>query len=94
MLLVDTEALNLTGSVTTTPAGAPQSVVVLLTLGQDAGATRLPVRLPFGGEATDVRSGSLQISYDAAQGDGWTLKGRVDKGDWRNADVVTRQVAK
>ncbi|WP_134724797.1 translocation/assembly module TamB domain-containing protein [Paracoccus luteus] len=77
VLLVDTEALNLTGSVTTSGAGAPQSVVVLLTLGQDAGATRLPVRLPFGGTATDVRSGSLQISYDAAQGDGWTLKGRL-----------------
>ena len=77
VLLIDTEALNLTGSVTTNETGAPQSLVVLMTLGEDAGATTLPVRLPFGGEPTDVRSGSLQISYDAAQGSGWTVAGRI-----------------
>ena len=76
-LLIDTEALNLTGSVTTNDKGAPQSLVVLMTLGEDAGATTLPVRLPFGGEPTDVRSGSLQISYDASKGDGWTVAGRI-----------------
>ncbi|MDA4824947.1 hypothetical protein, partial [Enterobacter kobei] len=68
-LMVKTEALNLSGAVTTNEKGAPQSVALLLTLGEDAGATTLPVRLPFGGEPTDVHSGSLQISYDAAKSD-------------------------
>ncbi|PZO67668.1 MAG: DUF490 domain-containing protein [Paracoccus denitrificans] len=77
VLMVDTDALKLTGSVTTTDKGAPQSVVMLLTLGQDAGASQVPVRLPTGGTATEVTSGSLQISYDASQGDGWSLNGRV-----------------
>ncbi|MFC0810943.1 translocation/assembly module TamB domain-containing protein [Paracoccus panacisoli] len=77
VLMVDTEALNLTGSVTTNDKGAPQSLVLLMTLGEDAGATTLPVRLPFGGEPTDVRSGSLQISYDATQSDAWRVVGRI-----------------
>ncbi len=77
VLLVDTQALNLTGSVTTNDKGAPQSLVVLLSLGEDAGATDLPVRLPVPGAPITVQSGSLQISYDAAQGEAWTAKGRV-----------------
>lgn len=76
-LLIDTESLNLTGSVTTNDQGAPQSVVLLMTLGEDAGATTLPARLPLPGEPIDVQSGSLQISYDAAQSDAWTLNGRL-----------------
>lgn len=77
VLLIDTESLNLTGSVTTSEAGAPQSVVLLMTLGEDAGATTLPARLPLRGEPIDVQSGSLQISYDAAHSDAWTLNGRL-----------------
>ncbi|PAU97698.1 translocation/assembly module TamB domain-containing protein [Paracoccus salipaludis] len=77
VLLIDTESLNLTGSVTTNDTGAPQSVVLLMTLGEDAGATTLPARLPLRGEPIDVQSGSLQISYDAAQSDAWTLNGRL-----------------
>ncbi|MBB1498532.1 translocation/assembly module TamB domain-containing protein [Paracoccus sp. MC1862] len=76
-LLIDTESLNLTGSVTTNDQGAPQSVVLLMTLGEDAGATTLPARLPLRGEPIDVQSGNLQISYDAAQSDAWTLNGRI-----------------
>jgi len=78
VLLVDTEALNLSGSLTTNAENAPLSAVLLLTLGADAGAAELPVRLPLRGPATTVRSGRLQLSYDAAQGSGWTLRGHLD----------------
>ncbi|ARJ69084.1 translocation/assembly module TamB domain-containing protein [Paracoccus contaminans] len=76
-LLVHTEALDLTGSVSTNDKGAPQAVALQMKLGQDAGAPTLPVRLPFGGEPTYVHSGSLQIGYDAARSDAWTLTGRL-----------------
>ena len=82
VLLVRTEALSLTGSLTTNETGAPQSVVLLLSLGEDAGATQLPVRLPIGGAATTVQSGNLQISYDAATGDAWTAAGRLGDLVW------------
>lgn len=76
-LLIDTESLNLTGSVTTNDQGAPQSVVLLMSLGEDAGATTLPARLPLRGEPIDVQSGNLRVSFDAAQSDAWTLSGRL-----------------
>lgn len=79
VLLIDTEALNISGALATTGAGAPQSAVLLVTLGEEAGATALPVRLPLRGEPTTVQSGRLQLSYDAAQGDGWTLTGHLDR---------------
>lgn len=77
VLLIDTESLNLTGSVEISDQGAPQSLVLLMTLGEDAGATTLPVRLPVRGDPVDVRSGSLQLSYDASEGEGWSLNGRI-----------------
>lgn len=77
VLMVDTDALNLSGSVTTTDQGAPQSAVLLLNLGEDADAPTVPVRLPWADKPTTVRSGSLQLSYDAAQDSVWTLSGRV-----------------
>ncbi|MDF3607305.1 translocation/assembly module TamB domain-containing protein [Paracoccus sp. DMF-8] len=83
-LMVDTDALNLSGSVTTTDKGAPQSAVLLLNLGEDADASTVPVRLPWADKPTTVRSGSLQLSYDAAQDSVWTLRGRV--GDVARAE--------
>lgn len=77
VLMVDTDALNLSGSVNTTDRGAPQSAVLLLNLGEDADAPTVPVRLPWADKPTTVRSGSLQLSYDAAQDSGWRLQGRV-----------------
>ena len=82
VLLVKTDALSLTGSLTTNETGAPQSVVVLLSLGEDAGATQLPVRLPVAGAETTVQSGNLQISYDAATGEAWTAAGRLGDLVW------------
>ena len=77
-LMIDTQALKLTGSARISDEGAPQSLVLLMTLGADAGATTLPVRLPLQGDP-EVRSGSLQISYDAEKGDEWTLRGRIEE---------------
>lgn len=76
-LKINTDALNLSGSVATTDQGAPQSAKLQLNLGEDAQAKVLPVRLPFADKPTTVQSGSLQLTYDAAQDSGWTLKGRV-----------------
>ena len=75
-LMIDTQALKLTGSARISDEGAPQSLVLLMTLGEDAGATTLPVLLPLAGDP-QVRSGRLQISYDAEKGDEWTLRGRI-----------------
>lgn len=77
VLLIDTDGLNVSGALTTTAAGAPQSAVLLVTLGEDAGAGTLPVRLPLSGEPTTVQTARLQLSYDAAQGEGWTLTGHL-----------------
>ena len=76
VLMIDTDALNLSGSLTANDQGAPQSAVILMTFGADAGATELPVLLPFG-EDLRVNDGRLTLQYDAAEGAGWTLQGRV-----------------
>ena len=78
VLMIDTESLNLSGSLVTTQQGAPQSAVLMMTLGEEAGAAVSPTPLPFGGGApTMVRTGRISLSYDRAQGDGWTLDGRL-----------------
>ncbi|MTH65811.1 translocation/assembly module TamB domain-containing protein [Paracoccus shanxieyensis] len=84
-LKIATGALDLSGSVATTAQGAPESAKLTLLLGEDAGATQLPVGLPTGDVATTVRSGSLRLDYDAAQGQGWQLVGRV--GDIHRPDI-------
>ncbi|WP_207100786.1 translocation/assembly module TamB domain-containing protein [Paracoccus shandongensis] len=72
-----TEALTLDGSAAINALGAPQNANLLITLGSDAGAAQVPVPLPFAGEDATVESGRLELRYDAAQGQGWTLSGRV-----------------
>lgn len=84
-LKVTTGALDLAGSVATTARGAPESAHLTLLLGQDAGATQLPVAVPFGDKPMTVTSGNLRLDYDAAQGAGWVLKGRV--GDMTRPDL-------
>lgn len=81
VLMIDTAALNVSGSVTTNTQGAPQSAVLLMTLGRDAGASEVPVKLPGGGEDATVESGRLELQYDAAEGEGWTLNGYVGQLD-------------
>lgn len=81
VLMIDTAALNVSGSVATNPQGAPQSAVLLMTLGRDAGASEVPVKLPGGGDGATVESGRLELQYDAAEGEGWTLDGYVGQLD-------------
>ncbi|WP_347138192.1 translocation/assembly module TamB domain-containing protein [Paracoccus sp. SSK6] len=85
-----TEALTLDGNLAVNAQGAPQNANLLITLGSDAGAAQVPVPLPFAGEDATVESGRLELQYDAAQGQGWTLNGRVgalDLGDLRLGDL-------
>lgn len=72
-----TEALTLDGDLAVNAQGAPQNANLLITLGSDAGAAQVPVPLPFAGEDATVESGRLELRYDAAQGQGWVLNGRV-----------------
>ncbi|WP_199259916.1 translocation/assembly module TamB domain-containing protein [Paracoccus binzhouensis] len=89
-LKVTTGALDLAGSVATTARGAPESAHLTLLLGRDAGATQLPVAVPFGDKPMTVTSGSLRLDYDAAQGAGWVLKGRV--GDITRPDIALSEL--
>ncbi|MBM3603994.1 MAG: DUF490 domain-containing protein [Alphaproteobacteria bacterium] len=74
---IRTEALRIAGSLSTNDQSAPQRAQLLVTLGRDAEAAQVPVPLPFAGEDTTVESGRLSLDYDAAEGQGWTLNGRV-----------------
>ncbi|MBU3029044.1 translocation/assembly module TamB domain-containing protein [Paracoccus marinaquae] len=81
---LDTEALSVTGALALNAQNAPESAELRIALGRDAGATQLPVTLPFGAGSTTVEAGLLDLQYDAAQGQGWTLTGRIgqlDQGD-------------
>lgn len=83
VLELTTEALSIRGQLATTDRNAPQRAELQILLGRDAGADQVPVALPFGDGIT-VENGRLDLFYDAAQGQGWTLNGHVaalDRGD-------------
>ncbi|MDQ1901336.1 translocation/assembly module TamB domain-containing protein [Paracoccus sp. WLY502] len=85
-----TEALSLDGSLALNAQGAPQNAELLIALGSDAGAEQVPVPLPFAGDDSTVESGRLELQYDAAEGQGWTLSGRVgalDLGEVRLGEL-------
>ncbi|WP_294924184.1 translocation/assembly module TamB domain-containing protein [uncultured Paracoccus sp.] len=84
VLSINTDALDLSGSVATTDRGAPAGFDLQLLLGEDAGASTVPVRLPWADKPTTVRSGNLRLFHDAAQDSVWTLRGRV--GDIRREE--------
>lgn len=89
-LSLSTEALRLSGSLSTNDQSAPQRAELQILLGRDADAPQLPVAMPFA-DGTTVDSGRLDLSYDAAEGQGWTLTGRagqVDRGDMTIGQVV------
>lgn len=89
-LSLETDALKLSGSVATNAQSAPVSAEILLTLGSDAGAEVLPVRLPLQGDPPVlVQGGRLQFDYDAAKGSDWTLKGTLDKFDRDGLQIET-----
>lgn len=76
-LRIDTDALNLEGQLSTNASNAPQTAQLTITLGRDAGASQVPVSLPGAGQNATVESGRVELNYDADQGRGWTLQGRV-----------------
>lgn len=77
VLLLDTDALNVSGSFATNAQNAPTNAVLMLTLGYDAGAPQLPVRLPIAGTPTTVVGGRLQLTYDSTQASTWKLEGNL-----------------
>ncbi|SNR33104.1 DUF490 domain-containing protein [Paracoccus sediminis] len=87
-----TEALSLDGSLAVNAQGAPQNAQLEIALGSDAGAAQVPVPLPFAGEDATVESGRLNLRYDAAQGQGWTLDGRVGALDLGDATLGELQL--
>jgi len=82
---IKTEALRVAGSLSTNDQSAPQTAELLVTLGRDADATQIPVQMPFAGPESTVESGRLALDYDAAEGQGWNLQGRV--GALKTAEV-------
>lgn len=90
-LKVDTEALSVAGALATNDQNAPETAQLMIALGRDAGATQVPVTLPFGGGNMTVESGKLDLDYDSSEGQGWTLTGRVgalDLGQTRITDLT------
>ncbi|MDB6178130.1 translocation/assembly module TamB domain-containing protein [Paracoccus sp. Z330] len=90
-LAVDTEALGISGSLAMNAQSAPKKADLQILLGRDANAATVPVALPFGDGGMSVEGGQLQLTYDAAQGQGWSLTGQVDEldqGDIRIQDLT------
>lgn len=81
VMLIDTDALNLSGSFKVNADGAPEAATLLLTLGAEAGVTELPISLPLGEVRSRLESGRLELLYDVQDGDGWSLKGHLDQLD-------------
>ncbi|WP_299968953.1 translocation/assembly module TamB domain-containing protein [uncultured Roseobacter sp.] len=79
---LDAEAVDLTGAVRLNSDGWPVFIDVD---GQIARADQAPVVLPGGGTETAVRSVTLDVSYDAAQGD--VLRADLDLQELRREDV-------
>ena len=80
-LSLDTEALKINGRLATNDQNAPQMLDLTVDFGQQAGATTLPVAIPFVSPPMTVQSGNLAIGFDAAQGTGWSLKGWLTEID-------------
>ncbi|WP_108500808.1 translocation/assembly module TamB domain-containing protein [Paracoccus indicus] len=74
---ISTEALRIQGGLSTNDKSAPETARLLVMLGRDAEADQIPVQMPFAGPDATVESGRLTLDYDAAEGQGWVLDGRV-----------------
>ncbi|RUS58933.1 translocation and assembly module protein TamB [Pseudorhodobacter sp. E13] len=86
-LTLDTRAIRLDGSAMIAADGLPQKLSLVGRLGFADGA---PVLLPIAGEVeTRVSSADLRLSFDAAQGDGWS--GAVNLTGLQRDDVALGQ---
>lgn len=74
VLSIDSQALDLEGAVELRPDGMPERAALRVRIGLGTGQD---VLLPLAGEQTWLRGANLQIGYDRAQGDGWSLDGRI-----------------
>lgn len=80
-LSLDTDALKINGRLATNDQNAPQMLDLTVDFGEQAGATTLPVTIPFVSPPVTVQSGNLAIGFDAAQGSDWSLKGWLTEID-------------
>ncbi|MGL4310519.1 MAG: translocation/assembly module TamB domain-containing protein [Paracoccaceae bacterium] len=74
-LSIAAQALTLTGSLRADADGVLQQALLSGQLGGEDGA---PVTLPLSGPVTDVRSGSIDLQFDAAASPDWGLSARLD----------------
>ncbi|MDO5647022.1 translocation/assembly module TamB domain-containing protein [Paracoccus sp. (in: a-proteobacteria)] len=89
-LRIATDALGIDGSLYLNAQSAPERAQLNIALGRDANAAVVPVALPFAGDGTTVESGRLNLNYDAAEGQGWTLDGiigQLDLGETRIGEL-------
>ena len=80
-LNLDTDALKINGKLATNDQNAPQMLDLVVDFGEQAGATTLPVTIPFVSPPVTVQSGNLAIGFDASQGSDWSLKGWLTQID-------------
>lgn len=80
-LSLDTDALKIDGKLATNDKNAPQMLDLVVDFGEQAGATTLPVTIPFVDPPVTVQSGNLAIGFDASQGSDWSLKGWLTQID-------------
>ena len=80
-LSLNTDALKINGKLATNDQNAPQMLDLVVDFGEQAGASILPVTIPFVDPPVTVQSGNLAIGFDAAQGSNWSLIGWLSKVD-------------
>ncbi len=81
-LEVETASLDLQGQAVIAPDGWPERLQLQ---GRIAGEDGAPVTLPFGSGETQVRSLTLEMTFDADQGDAWS--GRFDLSDMQRPGI-------
>lgn len=74
-LRVTSQAVSLAGQALIDADGLPRTADLGITLGL---ADKSDVVLPLTGDRTTLRDGQLRLSYDAAKGEDWTLKGQIN----------------
>ncbi len=73
-LVIDSEGVDLTGSLNLTATGLPYQAAMTLRVGLASGDE---VLLPIPGGQTFVQAADLKLRYDHAKGNGWTLDGTM-----------------
>ncbi|MDO5640793.1 MAG: translocation/assembly module TamB domain-containing protein [Paracoccus sp. (in: a-proteobacteria)] len=77
-LQLHTDALKIDGKLSLNDQSAPQMLDLTVDFGAEAGATTLPVVIPFTDPSITVRAGHLSIGFDETQGADWRLAGWLD----------------